>query len=286
MSIINKDVYTDEERRLGQVPAYDPRQRVTTIAAEEDITFGMAMMVGTTPEQAKAYAGASGDFAGVARFSVDGSGVDSDNIIQSYEQYDDAGSVEEGAVVVHVTEAVTPASPVRIWHTEEVGTQGYQTVEFSAVKSGASATGLTNDGTTYTASISIDGTPNAVSVVGSASQTITNLITEIDADLTGAAVTIVAGDLQVTSTATGATSIIAITDTDLFSSLTDYSAIATAVPGTDDPIPLSVSNFCTTAVANKTTLLAGAKFRESTTAAGKVYLELGGLTNMSVTADT
>ena len=68
-------------------------------------------------------------------------------------------------------------------------------------------------GTTYTADITVDGVLNSVSFLGSAAVTFTNLLTAINADLTGATATIVGGNLVVTSATTGATSSISITDT-------------------------------------------------------------------------
>jgi len=52
---------------------------------------------------------------------------------------------------------------------------------------GTTATGLANDGTAYTAQFSLStGSPQSISIVGSAAQTIADLITELNADLTNA----------------------------------------------------------------------------------------------------
>lgn len=110
-------------------------------------------------------------------------------------------------------------------------TAGSQTVNVGGAVVGGDATGLANDATAYTASISIDGTPTAISVVGSAAQTYTLLIAELDTDSTGAATTIVGGNLVVTSSSTDNESAIAITDTDLFASLTAFVAINEAADG-------------------------------------------------------
>jgi len=115
--------------------------------------------------------------------------------------------------------------------TAAASVAGTQNVDFGGAVTGGGATGLTNDATTYTCSISIDGTDYAVSVVGSASQTFTNLVTEINADLPNTECAIAAGDLLLTSTTTGNDSKIAITDTDLFSSLTGFVEIDAAVDG-------------------------------------------------------
>ncbi len=108
---------------------------------------------------------------------------------------------------------------------------GYQIVTYSPVIAGGDASGLANDDTVYTASIVVDGVTNAISVVGDAAQTVTELLAEINADLSGATAALVAGSIKVTSASTGSESTIAITDTDLFSTTTSFSAIATAVRG-------------------------------------------------------
>lgn len=116
---------------------------------------------------------------------------------------------------------------------------GRQMVDVGGAKTGASATGLANDGTSYTFLVSVDGAANTtVNVTGSAAQTYTNLLTEINADLTGATASIVAGNLEIKSSSTGASSSIAITagggGTALLSTLTNYSRILDAEAGTTD----------------------------------------------------
>jgi hypothetical protein len=117
---------------------------------------------------------------------------------------------------------------------------GSQIVDVGGAKTGASATGLLNDATTYGFTISVDGgASQQVTVTGSAVQTWTNLITQIQADITGATVAIVGGNLKITSNTTGASSTIAITNaagtasTALFTAtLTGYVAVRTATAGT------------------------------------------------------
>jgi hypothetical protein len=87
--------------------------------------------------------------------------------------------------------------------------------------------------TTYTASVDVDGVANPVSVDGGDAQTYDDLLAEINADLTGAFAALVNGNIRIISNSTGVASAIAITDTDLFSSLTDFVAINAAVPGSD-----------------------------------------------------
>lgn len=112
---------------------------------------------------------------------------------------------------------------------------GYQIADFGGSVTGAGATGLANDTTAYTATVKIDGTDKAVSVVGSAAQTFTTLITEINTDL-GAAGTasIVNGNIKIESaTENGsATSTVAITDGTLFAALTGFVSFESGVGGT------------------------------------------------------
>lgn len=103
------------------------------------------------------------------------------------------------------------------------GEAGSQTIDLGGAKAGASATGLANDATTYTASIVVNGgAAQPISVVGSTAQTLDDLINELSS-LTGVTWAVEGGNLVATSQVDGGS--IAITDTDLFSSLTDYVAI-------------------------------------------------------------
>jgi len=118
--------------------------------------------------------------------------------------------------------------------TESSGSQGWG---FTAATAGTDASGLANDATTYTCSIDVDGDTNSVSVVGSDAQTMDEVCTEIEADLTGATCSFdeTNDEIVVTSSSTGEDSIISITDTDLFATLTNANASAeTAVPGTNE----------------------------------------------------
>lgn len=99
-----------------------------------------------------------------------------------------------------------------------------------AITAGTDATGLANDTTTYTATVNVDGTDNAVSIVGNAAQTFDALVTELNVDLTGATAAIVGTDIVITSASTGTSSSISITDVNLFSSLNGYVSIEAAKP--------------------------------------------------------
>lgn len=112
-------------------------------------------------------------------------------------------------------------------------TSGYEDVQFTTPKVGGDSTGLANDATVYSAQIEVDGGgAQSIDVTGSAAQTFTDLLAEINADLTGATAALVAGQLRVTSDSTGATSTIVIIDTgSLFSTLTDFRSIHGPVNG-------------------------------------------------------
>jgi hypothetical protein len=114
---------------------------------------------------------------------------------------------------------------------------GSQVIDVGGEIAGGSATGLANDTTTYGCIITIDGVANTVEVVGSAAQTYTDLLTEIDADLSGATSAIVGGNVKVTSSSTGTLSTISVaaggeSDEALLASLTDFVEVETAVHGT------------------------------------------------------
>jgi hypothetical protein len=115
---------------------------------------------------------------------------------------------------------------------------GSQVIDVGGEIAGGSATGLANDTTTYGFVVTIDGVANTVEVVGSAAQTYTDLLTEIDADLSGATSAIVGGNVKVTSSSTGTLSSISIADTAgasdeaLLASLTDFVEVEAAVHGT------------------------------------------------------
>jgi len=85
--------------------------------------------------------------------------------------------------------------------------------------------------TSYTVDVDKNGdaSPVTVSVTGENAQNFADLITEIEADLTGITVAIVGGDIRLTSDSTLTTSAIAITSDTLFSELSDYNAIESAV---------------------------------------------------------
>jgi hypothetical protein len=95
------------------------------------------------------------------------------------------------------------------WHT--AATKGTQAVLFNETISNTTATGL-DAGTTYTATVSVDGTDRSVSILGSSAATIADLITQLNTDTTGATWSIVQGKLLATSATTGSSSTISIVD--------------------------------------------------------------------------
>ncbi len=161
---------------------------------------------------------------------------------------------------------------------------GYQNVLFSAVKIGANASGLTNDGTAYTASVLVDGVAKPISVVGSAAQTFTTVLSEINTDLgASGAVTINAdGGLVVTSATTGIASSVVITDGvthPLFGTLTNYASLAAPQHGVGSDIKITSA---TTGVASTVSITDGTLFK----AAGARGINPGivGIVNMLAAA--
>ena len=116
---------------------------------------------------------------------------------------------------------------------------GSQIVDVGGAKAGATATGLANSAEVYGMTVAVDGgAAQQISVTGSAAQTYTTLLAEINTDLTGATCALVGGNLKITSDTTGASSSIAITNTAgtasnaLLSTLTSFVAVRTASAGT------------------------------------------------------
>jgi len=102
----------------------------------------------------------------------------------------------------------------------------YDEVFFSVAKTGGDSTGLANDATVYTATVAVDGgLPQLVAVTGSTAQTYTTLISELNADTTGATWALVNGNLRCTSDTPNSSASVAIVDVDLFATLTDFSFI-------------------------------------------------------------
>ncbi|MBI41218.1 MAG: hypothetical protein CMF59_16605 [Leptospiraceae bacterium] len=120
------------------------------------------------------------------------------------------------------------------------GTFGYQEWHFTSAKSGGDSTGLDNDATVFGITVSIDGGADQdILVTGSAAQTWTTLLSEINNDLSGATAELVDGNFRITSDEYGTSSSVSITDdasgasAGIFETVTDAEAtVETAVAGT------------------------------------------------------
>lgn len=142
-----------------------------------------------------------------------------------------------GTIFVNVTVIVWPTDPTTrsscdLWWNSPVEfinpavagtaiTAGYQTVNISGSKVGSSSTGLENNTTVYTTSVTVDGgAPIVINIQGFLAQTYTELLAAINAALsTHATATLSVGLITITSSTIGTTSSISIVDTNLFSTL-------------------------------------------------------------------
>jgi len=109
--------------------------------------------------------------------------------------------------------------------------QGYAEVGVGGNKLGATATGLQNVAGLYQATVTIDGVGYPVDFAGSAAQTYTTLLTEINADLPGAYAALVNGNLRITSPTFGNASTVTVTDGPTTQGTAD-AAVAPATLGT------------------------------------------------------
>ena len=102
--------------------------------------------------------------------------------------------------------------------------EAWAVADFNGTVVGGNSTGLANDATVHTCTVTIDGTPIVVDVVGSAAQTFTTLVAEINTDLgaSGTAAIDVNGNIDITSVTADNTSTVVITDGSLFRNLTGF----------------------------------------------------------------
>jgi len=124
-------------------------------------------------------------------------------------------------------------------------TNGYQRVHLtpSSTKQ-TDPTGLTA-GTTYTATITIDGIANPVSLLGSTATNYNALVVKLESLIGGCTVKFLgsSGKIEIKSSTTGTTSTVSIADTGankLFNSLTHFDTIPTAVAGLDPTVGYQV----------------------------------------------
>jgi hypothetical protein len=117
-------------------------------------------------------------------------------------------------------------------------TNGYQRIELnpSSTKQ-TNSTGL-NTSTTYTATVTIDGVANPVSLVGSDAVNYNALVVKLESLIGGCTVKFLgsSGKIEIKSSSTGASSSVSILDTGankLFNSLTHYDSIPAATAGVD-----------------------------------------------------
>jgi hypothetical protein len=286
MSIPNNELYGGI-LGAGRIAEHHPAEYIISKIAQGVVPFGVAVVKGSVDEQAKLPSSASDKMLGIAAYSTDAGDLDNEKYIDG----DPMGVVETGIVVVKVEEAVNIGDPVRVRHGEDTRA-GSQAWGFTTTKNGSSNTGLENDTTKYGAIVVIDGVAKEVVVVGSACQTIANLITKINANLGSAATAaLVDNTIKITSATSGASSSVRITDGNdsanqpLFASLTDIkSAPDDPVPGSDDIDPaISPGNLRTSAIAGKTAVLSGAAWKSATTGPGLAILYVKG--PFSLTAD-
>jgi phage tail sheath protein FI len=119
-------------------------------------------------------------------------------------------------------------------------TSGYQIASY-----GGSITASTNpaglSAQVYTATVVVDGVLHAVSINGATITTFADLITGIQNSLGSAAtVTLVGGNIQITSATIGGASTVLITDTNLFKSTTGFVSLLLPTNGVQADAPLPV----------------------------------------------
>lgn len=115
MSIPLGGLYSKEGGvEAGKISEHRPNTNIVTRRSEGAVPFGVALTVGTTGEEVKLPAGASGlTFEGVSAWSKDATNFDAD----AYADNEPVGVVKAGVVQVKVEEAVAIGDVVRVRHT-------------------------------------------------------------------------------------------------------------------------------------------------------------------------
>lgn len=110
---------------------------------------------------------------------------------------------------------------------------GFWTVDFGGTLSGATATGLSNQGCAmYGFDMQVDhGIVQSISVPGNQAQTVTTLINQLNAKMTGAVAGLIGGNIIITSTAAGTQSAIALTNIHVFACMNGFVNNGSAVDG-------------------------------------------------------
>jgi hypothetical protein len=124
MAITENGLITTGKRLKGEDPINDPATEVQTFSAENDIAFGKAVMRGAVETGGKLFAGASGEFIGVAVRGNDATGKDANDDLTNYQHEDAMGVKTLGYINVYSHEAVVPSDTVRIFHTAGIGAVG------------------------------------------------------------------------------------------------------------------------------------------------------------------
>ena len=140
----------------------------------------------------------------------------------------------EGTITKFIRVEGLGAVGIAFFDTQEAAAgafAGYNEV-VGAIVAGTDATGLANDATVYTSTVTVDGVDQAVSIVGSAAQTVTTLITELNLDLTGVTATIEGSNIRITHDTAGNANQVSIVDVDLFSTaLVGFVKVADPIGG-------------------------------------------------------
>ena len=288
----NYKYYSGKNNPPGRSGKNDPGELIVGRSANEPLRFGRGVVTGIGTDGVKVPVSGSDKFEGIVAADESGHLYDADGYIIGNNTSDPVGVFQRGFPVVVVEEDVTPADVVRMRVVQDK-TPGSQSRGFSVTKTSASATGLVG-GTTYTATITVDGVAKPISILGSTAATIATLLTELNTDLgASATATFVAaggtlpngtvstnGALVVTSATKGATSSVSITDGTLYAAITDINpAFDTAVAGSNDfDITKEPGMFRKTAIAGQTALLAGCRWASSSNGEGRAVLQLTGET--------
>jgi hypothetical protein len=119
------------------------------------------------------------------------------------------------------------------------GYAGYQIANFDATIAGGGSSGLVS-GTTYTATIVVDGVSKAISIAGANALTFAGVISELNTDLGVAATAAISGgDIKITSSTIGNSSTVSITPGTLFPALSGFLNTTPAVRGEDATVTYS-----------------------------------------------
>jgi len=194
-----------------------------------DLNGDGGAQVGTNPQLTHLLTGSPGSSPG--QYPVANITVDTKGRITAIE---DTSSADIAALIPDATDS-TPGI-VKIGehlYIQDTATAGIWTVDMGGSVSGGDSTGLANDAcSSYTFTVEVDGgATQTVSVSGNDAQTFSDLIDEINDDLSGATASISGGDIVITSSTSGKLSSVEITSDSLFACLTGYDDLGSATDG-------------------------------------------------------